>query len=80
MSNIFQKTLLYDFYGEHAGVRIARKHIGWYLSNLSVQTGNDKGRQHAESFRRNVNQVDEASTQLELVTEFFNLQQNLLAA
>ncbi|MFM8332315.1 MAG: tRNA dihydrouridine synthase DusB, partial [Candidatus Methylumidiphilus sp.] len=21
---------LYDFYGEHAGVRIARKHIGWY--------------------------------------------------
>ncbi|MFN2348090.1 MAG: tRNA dihydrouridine synthase DusB [Thioalkalivibrio sp.] len=22
---------LYDFYGEHAGVRIARKHIGWYL-------------------------------------------------
>jgi len=71
---------LYDFYGEHAGVRIARKHIGWYLSNLSVQTGNDNGRQHAESFRRNVNQVDEATSQLELVTEFFNLQQKLLAA
>jgi tRNA-dihydrouridine synthase B len=26
---------LYSFYGEYAGVRIARKHIGWYLKNLS---------------------------------------------
>ncbi len=26
-------TQLYDFYGEHAGVRIARKHIGWYAKS-----------------------------------------------
>ena len=64
---------LYDFYGEHAGVRIARKHIGWYLKNQSAKTGDDKDRQHSESFRRHVNQVDEASTQLELVSEFFKL-------
>ena len=63
---------LYDFYGEHAGVRIARKHIGWYLKNQFAKTGDDKDRQHSESFRRQVNQVDEASIQLELVSEFFN--------
>jgi tRNA-dihydrouridine synthase B len=63
---------LYDFYGEHAGVRIARKHIGWYLKNQYTKTGDDKDRQHSEYFRRHVNQVDEASTQLELVSEFFN--------
>ena len=71
---------LYDFYGEESGVRIARKHIGWYIKTLSAKTGHDKNRQDAESFRRRVNQVDEATTQLELVTEFFNLQQGLLAA
>ncbi len=25
-------SALHDFYGEHMGVRIARKHIGWYLA------------------------------------------------
>jgi tRNA-dihydrouridine synthase B len=24
---------LYDFYGEYAGIRIARKHVGWYLQD-----------------------------------------------
>ena len=71
---------LYDFYGEKSGVRIARKHIGWYLKNLPAKIGHDKNRQDAESFRRQVNQVDEATTQLELVIKFFNLQQGLLAA
>jgi len=61
---------LYDFYGELAGVRIARKHIGWYITGL----------QGAEVFRRQVNQVGKASTQLELVTDFFNSLQNPLAA
>lgn len=55
---------LYEFYGELSGVRIARKHIGWYL----------KGRHEAETFRKRVNQVDDAAFQLELVTEFLNLQ------
>ena len=71
---------LYDFYGEYSGVRIARKHIAWYLKNLSAKTGYDQERLHAESFRRDINQVDETTTQLELVTEFFNLQQKLFAA
>ncbi len=71
---------LYDFYGEDSGVRIARKHIGWYINNLTAKTGYEKSRQAAESFRRQVNQVDQATTQLELVSEFFNLKQGPLAA
>jgi len=61
---------LYAFYGELAGVRIARKHIGWYIKN----------RQGAEVFRTQVNRVEDAEMQLELVTEFFNSQRPLLAA
>ena len=61
---------LYEFYGEFSGVRIARKHIGWYI----------KGKQDAELFRQSVNSVDDANSQLEQVTDFFNLQNKLLAA
>lgn len=31
--------LLHDFYGEVTGVRVARKHIGWYLENYLNITG-----------------------------------------
>jgi tRNA-dihydrouridine synthase B len=27
---------LYDFYGEHTGIRMARKHLGWYCQRLSL--------------------------------------------
>ncbi|HHJ39239.1 MAG: tRNA dihydrouridine synthase DusB [Methylothermaceae bacteria B42] len=29
-------AMLHDFYGPEQGVRIARKHIGWYLANLAL--------------------------------------------
>ena len=61
---------LYDFYGELSGVRIARKHIGWYIKN----------RQGAELFKRHVNQVNDANTQIKLVNDFFNLQWIPIAA
>lgn len=61
---------LYAFYGELSGVRIARKHIGWYIKNL----------QGSESFRKDVNQVNDTHTQLELVHQFFHSQPTLLAA
>ena len=70
---------LYDFYGEQSGVRIARKHIGWYLLNSYGDNGM-KDKQEYEAFRNRINLVDHASTQLELVTEFFHLPQPLLAA
>ena len=66
---------LYDFYGELSGVRIARKHIGWYIKAASINNP-----QEAELFRKEVNQVNDAKNQLELVTEFFNLQRTTLAA
>lgn len=66
---------LYDFYGELSGVRIARKHIGWYIKAASIED-----QQGAESFRQQVNQVEDANTQLELVTDFFNVQRTPLAA
>lgn len=66
---------LYDFYGELSGVRIARKHIGWYL-----KAAYHEQMQEAEQFRKRVNQVDEADTQLALVMDFFRTQPPLLAA
>ena len=27
---------LYNFYGEHTGIRMARKHLGWYCQRLSL--------------------------------------------
>ncbi len=61
---------LYQFYGEQSGVRIARKHIGWYIRN----------KQGSDLFRTHINNINDANTQLELVSDFFNLQQPLLAA
>lgn len=48
---------LYDFYGEYMGVRIARKHVGWYLQ------------QHPEAagFRKQFNQLETASDQVRAV-------------
>ncbi len=53
---------LSDFYGEFAGVRIARKHVGWYLRN----------RPGAESFRKEFNQLEEAALQQNAIRSFFS--------
>ena len=52
---------LYAFYGEAAGVRIARKHIGWYC----------RDRADAQLFRQSVMQAMSATVQLELVRGYF---------
>ena len=51
---------LYDFYGEPMGVRIARKHIGWYCK-LSANAGN---------FWSRINQIESAAIQLEMVSAY----------
>ena len=66
---------LYEFYGELSGVRIARKHIGWY-----VKAAYNIQQPEAEQFRKHVNQIDDAGTQLTLVMDFFRTQPPLLAA
>lgn len=52
---------LYAFYGEHTGVRVARKHISWY----------SKGQSHGAAFRQAVNRVDSVEQQLDMIFEFF---------
>lgn len=53
---------LHRFYGELMGVRVARKHIGWYLQSITDAT----------YFRHRVNQITEADVQLAMVTEFLD--------
>jgi tRNA-dihydrouridine synthase B len=52
---------LYAFYGELAGVRIARKHLGWYA----------KDRPENVAFRQVVNQAETADAQLRLTRDYF---------
>ncbi|HEB82131.1 MAG TPA: tRNA dihydrouridine synthase DusB [Gammaproteobacteria bacterium] len=64
---------LYNFYGEPSGVRIARKHIGWYLKRWCPP-------EQAEIFRKSINQIDDSQQQYRLVKDFFMTQPTLLAA
>jgi tRNA-dihydrouridine synthase B len=52
---------LYAFYGEHAGVRIARKHLGWYA----------KDRPENAAFREVANRAESAQEQLRLTRDYF---------
>ena len=52
---------LHQFYGELMGVRIARKHVGWYLA----------AEPEGKAFRKFFNQIDEAQTQLQAIDQFF---------
>ena len=53
---------LYAFYGEYAGVRVARKHISWY----------SKGQPGGAAFRQIVNRIDDSGLQLQVTREFFD--------
>ncbi|WP_297359765.1 tRNA dihydrouridine synthase DusB [Acidiferrobacter sp.] len=61
---------LYAFYGEHTGVRVARKHIGWYSKGLANGAG----------FRRAVNQAGTIADQRRLLEDFFGQASAELAA
>ncbi len=52
----------YAFYGEEAGVRIARKHLGWYTADLPG----------GETFRRAMNGIESTAAQLAAVHRFFD--------
>jgi len=53
---------LYAFYGELQGVRIARKHLGWYA----------KDRAENAAFRAVVNRAESASEQMRLTRDYFD--------
>ena len=52
----------YRFYGEHTGVRSARKHIGWYIDGLPG----------ADRFRDRMNLIDNTRDQWRAVSEWFD--------
>lgn len=52
---------LHRFYGEELGVRIARKHVGWYLATLPG----------AREFRTQFNRLDTTDAQSAYVRRFF---------
>jgi len=51
---------LYALYGDHAGVRVARKHIGWYVKGLAG----------ALEFRQTMNRLETTQQQLAAVESF----------
>jgi tRNA-dihydrouridine synthase B len=53
---------LYSFYGEYTGVRVARKHLTWYLKN----------RPDSGSFRSQLVRVEVAAEQQRLVRQYFD--------
>jgi tRNA-dihydrouridine synthase B len=54
---------LHEFYGEPAGVRIARKHLGWYA----------KDRPENAAFRDVVNRAETGAEQLRLASDYFDV-------
>lgn len=53
---------LYEFYGEHSGVLVARKHIAWY----------SKGQTGGANFRQAINQASTVTEQLQHVRAFWD--------
>ena len=52
---------LHQFYGEYKGVRIARKHVGWYLNE----------RPNGREFRQAFNGIEEAEQQINTLEHYF---------
>ena len=53
---------LYDFYGENAGLKIARKHISWYT----------KGLKNSANFRHYMNTIETVDEQIKTIKDYFN--------
>jgi len=80
-------SALYAFYGESAGVRVARKHLGWYRET-TLSTGERIGAaspsdqsaaadgapaQHETTLFREVRTTEQAGTQIELARAWFDV-------
>jgi len=72
---------LYAFYGEHAGVRVARKHLGWYrgaaFGGVAVSPHQDPDRTAApecghDALFRHMRVAESVSVQRMLVCEWFD--------
>lgn len=52
---------LHQFYGAYKGLRIARKHVGWYLAQEC----------HIRDFRGKFNRIEDANEQLDMLDNYF---------
>lgn len=55
-------TELHSFYGEKMGVRIARKHVGWYLQS----------HEQSKQFRQRFNAIEDALEQKDRIEQYFS--------
>ncbi|WP_058833920.1 tRNA dihydrouridine synthase DusB [Luteimonas abyssi] len=58
---------LHAFYGEPAGVRIARKHLGWYAKDRPEHSEDQRA-----AFRAVVNRADTAQAQIAITRDYFD--------
>lgn len=59
-------SALFNFYGEYLGVRIARKHISWYVKDMVG----------GKDLCRKANRIDNAKEQIACIREFFSSQEH----
>lgn len=53
---------IHQFYGEYLGVRIARKHVGWYMGDNSA----------CQEIKSAINRAEDTQQQLNLLNQYFN--------
>ena len=68
ISNILLKHIaaLHEFYGDIMGVRIARKHVAWYM----------KSQPFYQEFRKTFNVIESTKNQLEVINDYFKQNTN----
>jgi len=57
---------LHQFYGEYPGVRIARKHVSWYLADDAIIASTE-----TKEFKKQFNQLLSGDEQLVAITNYF---------
>ncbi|MCW8879432.1 MAG: tRNA dihydrouridine synthase DusB [Kangiellaceae bacterium] len=65
---------LHEFYGEIQGVKIARKHVAWYLANSCSEVNSSEDKAEAKNFRQMFNQIQSGKAQLLALSDFFKLE------
>ncbi len=70
-------TELHQFYGDTTGLRIARKHVSWYLQYLIDQLlpealDQSQQRQQYQDFRKQFNQIESAQTQCDSLLSYLH--------
>ena len=65
---------LHHFYGDYTGVRIARKHVAWYLQGHQGHHGHQQKR-YGLYLRRAFNRIESAAQQFRAIEQYFQTTQ-----